>query len=185
MTRPHLIGQQSARIVLRILNGEKPSEIPIAVGEFVKPVFDWRQLQSFGISESMLPPGSEVRFREFSLWERYRWQMIAIFFALLLQAALIGWLLFEHHRRRIVEMKLRVRLLEVIHLNRTVTAGVLSASVAHELNQPLGGSRAMPRRQRSISRQTHPTSSGPNGSSPTYGATISARQTSSATCAVC
>ena len=138
VTRPHLIGQQTARIVLRILNGEKPSGIPIAVGEFVKPVFDWRQLQSFGISESMLPPGSEVRFREFSLWERYRWQMIAIFFALLLQAALIGWLLFEHHRRRIVEMKLRVRLLEVIHLNRTVTAGVLSASVAHELNQPLG-----------------------------------------------
>ena len=138
VTRPHLIGQQTARIVLRIFNGERPSDIPIAVGEFVKPVFDWRQLQRFGISESRLPPGSEVRFREFSLWERYRWQMIAIFFALLLQAALIGWLLFEHHRRRIVEMKLRARLLEVIHLNRTATAGALSASVAHELNQPLG-----------------------------------------------
>ena len=64
--------------------------------------------------------------------------MIAIFFMLLLQAALIGWLLFERHRRRIVEMKLRARLLEVIHLNRTATAGALSASVAHELNQPLG-----------------------------------------------
>ena len=138
VSRPHLIGQQTARIVLRIFNGERPSEIPITVGEFVKPVFDWRQLQRFGISESRLPPGSEVRFREFSLWERYRWQMIAIFFALLLQAALIGWLLFEHHRRRIVEMKLRARLLEVIHLNRTATAGALSASVAHELNQPLG-----------------------------------------------
>ena len=101
-------------------------------------MFDWRQLQRFGISESRLPPGSEVRFREFGLWERYRWQMIAIFFALLLQAALIAWLLFEHHRRRIAEMKLRARLLEVIHLNRTATAGALSASVAHELNQPLG-----------------------------------------------
>jgi signal transduction histidine kinase len=32
---------------------------------------------------------------------------------------------------------LRARLLEVIHLNRTATAGALSASVAHELNQPL------------------------------------------------
>src|SRR5262249_59487555 len=48
-----------------------------------------------------------------------------------------GWWLLEYHRRRIVEMKLRARLLEVIHLNRTVTAGALSASVAHELNQPL------------------------------------------------
>ena len=138
VSRPHLIGQQTARIVSRIFNGEKPSEIPITVGDFLNPVFDWRQLQRFGISESRLPVGSEVRFREFSLWERYRWQMVAIFFALLLQAALIGWLLFEHHRRRIVEMKLRARLLEVIHLNRTATAGALSASVAHELNQPLG-----------------------------------------------
>jgi signal transduction histidine kinase len=138
VSRPHLIGQQTARIVSRIFNGERPSEIPITVGDFLNPVFDWRQLQRFGISESRLPPGSEVRFREFSLWERYRWQMVAIFFALLLQAALIGWLLFEHHRRRIVEMKLRARLLEVIHLNRTATAGALSASVAHELNQPLG-----------------------------------------------
>ena len=138
VTRPDLIGQQTAQIVLRIFNGERPSEIPITVGEFIKPVFDWRQLQSFGISESMLPPGSEVRFRELSLWEQHRSEMIAIFFAILLQTALIGWLLFEHHRRRIVEMELRARLLEVIHLNRTATAGALSASVAHELNQPLG-----------------------------------------------
>ena len=64
VTRPHLVGQQTAQIVLRIFNGERPSEIPITVGEFVKPVFDWRQLQRFGISESRLPPGSEVRFRE-------------------------------------------------------------------------------------------------------------------------
>ncbi len=138
VSRPHLIGQQTARIVSRIFNGEKPSEIPIAVGDFLNPVFDWRQLQRFGISESRLPAGSEVRFREFSLREQYRWQMVAIFVTLLLQAALIGWLLFEHHRPRILEMKLRARLLEVIHLNRTATAGALSASVAHELNQPLG-----------------------------------------------
>src|SRR5262245_64070982 len=64
--------------------------------------------------------------------------MAAIFFFIVLQTALIGWLLFEYHRRRIVEMKLRARLLEVIHLNRTAVAGALSASVAHELNQPLG-----------------------------------------------
>ena len=33
---------------------------------------------------------------------------------------------------------MRRRLLEVIHLNRTATASALSASIAHELNQPLG-----------------------------------------------
>jgi len=135
---PVPIGQATARIALRILDGEAASKIPVVRGDFTRPVFDWRQLQRFGISESRLPAGSEVRFREFSLWEQYRWHMAAIFFFIVLQTALIGWLLFEHHRRRIVEMKLRARLLEVIHLNRTATAGALSASVAHELNQPLG-----------------------------------------------
>src|SRR5215472_8697420 len=131
---PVPIDQATARIALRVLDGEAASKIPVVRGDFTRPVFDWHQLQRFGISESGLQAGSEVHFREFSLWEQYCWQTAAIF----LQTALIGWLLFERHRRRFVEMKLRARLLEVIHLNRTATAGALSASVAHELNQPLG-----------------------------------------------
>lgn len=50
---------------------------------------------------------------------------------------MISGLFIEHHRRRIVELELRRRLLEVMHLNRTAAAGVMSASIAHELNQPL------------------------------------------------
>ena len=57
---------------------------------------------------------------------------------MLFQAALIAWLLFERHRRHRAELESRGRLLEVIHLNRTAAAGVLSASFSHELNQPLG-----------------------------------------------
>ena len=107
-------------------------------GDFTKPIFDWRQLQRWNISEASLPPGSEIRFRPPTMWEQYRWQMMAILVAVLLQAAIIGWLLFERYRRRRAEMESRGRMREVIHLNRTATAGALSASIAHELNQPLG-----------------------------------------------
>src|SRR5262249_13211662 len=71
-----------------------------------------------------------------------RWHIFAILAALLLQATMITCLLIEHRRRRLAEGQLRRRLLEVIHLNRTATAGALSASVAHELNQPLGAIRS-------------------------------------------
>jgi signal transduction histidine kinase len=64
--------------------------------------------------------------------------MIAILAVLLAQAAMITWLFLERRRRQFAEMELRQRLSEVIHLNRTAIAGALSASVAHELNQPLG-----------------------------------------------
>ena len=34
------------------------------------PIFDWRELQRWGIPESRLPPGSVVRYRAPSLWQR-------------------------------------------------------------------------------------------------------------------
>jgi signal transduction histidine kinase len=135
---PVPVGEATARLALRILDGEDAAMIPVATGDFNKPVFDWRELQRFGISESSLPPRTEVRFREFGLWEQHSGAMTAIVAALLLQAVMIAWLLLERRRRRLAESELRQRLLEVVHLNRTAIAGALSASVAHELNQPLG-----------------------------------------------
>ena len=135
---PVPMAQATARIALRILDGEAASKIPVVRGDFTRPVFDWRQLQRFGISESRLPAGSEIRFRPPGLWDQYHWQATAALAVVLLQAAMIMWLLFERHRRQIAQLESRRHLLEVIHLNRTATAGALSASVAHELNQPLG-----------------------------------------------
>jgi signal transduction histidine kinase len=79
-----------------------------------------------------------VRFRESTLWEQYRWHVIALLSVIFIEGALIAWLVFERSRRQYVEGELRHRLLEVTHLNRAAAAGVLSASLAHELNQPLG-----------------------------------------------
>ena len=132
------IAEATARRALRILNGEKVADFPITTGNFTRPIFDWRQLQRFGISENRLPPGSDIRFRTVSLWELYRWQLSLGFAIVLFQAAMIAWLLFERQRRHHAELESRGRLQEVIHLNRTASAGVLSASFSHELNQPLG-----------------------------------------------
>ena len=75
---PSTIGQGAAVQVLRILQGERAAAIPVSEGNFVKPIFDWRQLQRWGISESTLPPGSEIRFRELTIWQQYFWQTVAI-----------------------------------------------------------------------------------------------------------
>jgi C4-dicarboxylate-specific signal transduction histidine kinase len=58
--------------------------------------------------------------------------------AIVLQSLMISGLLIERKRRRTIEVELRNRLLEVVHLNRIATAATLSTSIAHELNQPLG-----------------------------------------------
>jgi signal transduction histidine kinase len=135
---PEPIAEETARRALRILDGEPAARIPVAGGDFTKPVFDGRQLQRWHVSEARLPPGSEIRFREASLWQQYRSAVITTLAVLLIQAAMIGWLLLERYRRRMAELESRRRLLQVVHMNRTAATGVLSASIAHELNQPLG-----------------------------------------------
>ena len=77
-------------------------------------------------------------FRDPTAWETYRWQIVGTAAVILLQAALILGLLWEHRRRRRLEVEGRQRMAELAHMNRQATAGQLSASIAHELNQPLG-----------------------------------------------
>ena len=134
---PSPIGRDVARLALRILDGEKASSIPVVTGGFVKPVLDWRQLQRWGISESNVPPGSELRFRQPTAWEQYHWQIMLIATALLLQSGLIIGLFHEHRRRRAAEVEARRRISELAHMNRRAIAGEMSASIAHEVNQPL------------------------------------------------
>jgi signal transduction histidine kinase len=137
----HSIAVSSERTVnaaLRILGGEKPGNIKIEPIQFAPPKYDWRELQRWGIRESDLPAGSEVLFREPSVWEKYHWQVALITGVILVQAGLISGLLQERRRRRLAEVESRQRLAELAHVNRYSAAGELTTSIAHELNQPLG-----------------------------------------------
>ncbi len=68
-------GLRVALVAVRILDGEKAGDIKTPASQFSPPRYDWRELQRWGISESSLPPGSEILFREPTAWERYSWQI--------------------------------------------------------------------------------------------------------------
>ncbi|MGA8948871.1 MAG: ATPase, partial [Pseudolabrys sp.] len=130
------LGQRAAQFVQRILNGENVSDLPVA--KVASPlIFEWPALQRWGISEKSLPPGSEILFRSQTAWEQYRAYILAVIAAILIQSALISWLLYEHWRRRRAEILARNTLSELTHVNRMATVGQLSASIAHEVRQPL------------------------------------------------
>jgi signal transduction histidine kinase len=135
---PRLIGADAARQALRILDGEQASSMPAAMTGGVKPIFNWRQMQRWKVSPSDLPAGSEIRFRESTFWERYRWQSIAIGTVMLAQAVLMAVLLHERRKRHDAELESRHRMSELAHANRQATAGELSSSIVHEVKQPLG-----------------------------------------------
>lgn len=135
---PRTVGTETGRLALRILHGEQPADIPAKVIEAVAPVFNWHEMQRWGIAVSNLPPGSHIRFRQPALWERYWWQTLAVIAVILIQAGLISILLHERRKRGDAETEARSRLTELAHVGRQATAGELSSSIAHELNQPLG-----------------------------------------------
>jgi signal transduction histidine kinase len=137
LTRTQLIGQEAARVAVRILKGEVPADIKPVLVPHGAPMYDWRELRRWNIREALLPPGSVVAFRERSVWQQYRWQILSVITLMLLEAALILALLYEHRRRRKAEIEAHSRLSELAHMNRRSAIGELSASITHELQQPL------------------------------------------------
>jgi signal transduction histidine kinase len=90
----------TGRIVSDLLDGKSAGEIPIQVlpSQFM---FDWNELVRWHVSESMLPPGSTILFREPGLWERTKWMWAT---ALLVLVCLAGLTIYLQHGRRKLEL---------------------------------------------------------------------------------
>jgi signal transduction histidine kinase/ABC-type uncharacterized transport system substrate-binding protein len=129
--------REVADLTRRILAGKSLSDIgPLRI-DTRKAVFDHRQLVKWGIDRQTLPEDSELMFYEPSLWERYSREIMLVALILAFQSATIVMLIIEHRRRRRAELEFRRSLADLAQLNRTTALGELSASIAHELNQPL------------------------------------------------
>jgi hypothetical protein len=109
------VGQKAADAAARILGGEVPGDINTPPIVYTKPRFDWRELQRWNISEKRLPPGSTVEFRPPGVWEQYSPQIAVGLATLILQAAIISWLIIERRRRHVAETEASSRRREVIH----------------------------------------------------------------------
>lgn len=98
---------------------------------------DARQLLRWGMDARRLPDGCNVLFAELSAWERYRWQIVAGLAVIVSQSALIAGLLMQRHRRRRAEDEVHATRASLVHANRLAAMGEITASIAHEIKQPL------------------------------------------------
>jgi PAS domain S-box-containing protein len=100
-----MMGKAVAELGLRILKGETPAAIdPVQEPKF-QYMFDWRQLKRWSIDENRLPPGSIVRFKEFTVWDQYRGPIIGVIALIVFQALIISYLLHQRQIRRRSEEK--------------------------------------------------------------------------------
>lgn len=97
---------QLATLAARILNGERAQDIPVEPVELAY-IFDGRQLQRWDVEPARLPAGSEVRFQEPSVWQRYRGVIAGTIALVVVQTVLIVGLVVQRARRRQIEAALR------------------------------------------------------------------------------
>jgi hypothetical protein len=139
-----LMGKEAAEVATRILQGEPASSFAPRLIERLPPRYDWRELQRWKINEHRLPAGSTVLFREPTVWERYRAWIIGGLSICILEALLITGLLANLVKRHRAERSLKQAEEEARHhreqinlLSRVSLLGEMTASLTHELNQPL------------------------------------------------
>ena len=92
-----------AELGVRVLRGEAADSIPLASPNLQVDQVDWRQLRRWRISESRLPAGTLVRFKEPTVWERYKAYVLLTLSVVAAQTMLITGLLVQRTRRRRAE----------------------------------------------------------------------------------
>ena len=95
------------RLALRVLSGESADRIPVSSSNLNVMEVDWRQLQRWRIDESRVPQGTQVLFKEFSVWNRYRFYILGAAALMLAQTLPIAGLSVQQKRRRLAEARFR------------------------------------------------------------------------------
>ncbi|MEW5979248.1 MAG: ATP-binding protein [Acidobacteriota bacterium] len=100
-------GVEAAKRALQIVRGAKPGDLPIQRDSSNRYMFDYRQLQRWGIDKSALPADSLIVHQPDSIYARYKgiiWTAIAF---MLLQSGVISVLAYNIARRKKAEASLR------------------------------------------------------------------------------
>jgi signal transduction histidine kinase len=129
-------GRRAGEVAAALLSGQASAVIEQPIP--TKCVADYALLVTHGLSPSGLPADCELRNAPRGLWQDYGAFVAAALGVLVLQALTIGALLVQRQRRRKAEAEATERRLELGRAARFAAMGELTASIAHEINQPLG-----------------------------------------------
>ena len=98
-------GKLAGSMALRILQGEKPQDIPWVKGSN-SYMFDWRAVKRWSLKESAIPPGSIILNRQPTAWELYKSYVVGAIVLIFLETLWIGALLWQRIRRQLAENEL-------------------------------------------------------------------------------
>jgi len=135
------IGEETGRIAKEIIGGGDLRKIEVNKSNFYQHVYNWTELKNRGLlNSSVIPENSRFYNREFSFFKLYSWQISILMFFLISQTLLILYLIRLNKRQKdIVKQKIETENIyrELIREDRLMRMVELTASLSHELSQPL------------------------------------------------
>jgi signal transduction histidine kinase len=135
------VGKEFGRVANLILKGTPVSDIRVRKNTFYENVYDWEEVTRWGLTKSKIIPADSVfYYKPTSFLAEYRWYILAVFIFLISQTFLILYLV-KLNRRQIETAMQKAEAEKIYHEmvreDRLLKMVELTASLSHELNQPL------------------------------------------------
>lgn len=101
-------GEAGAKLALRILNGERPEDIPVVMESPNRYMFDYRQLTRFHIPIRELPGSSTIVNLPQSFYFRYKQLVLTLAGIFIVLLSIISTLLINIRKRKRTERELKI-----------------------------------------------------------------------------
>ncbi len=135
------LGNEVGLAANEILIGKPINQIRINEERFYGHIYDWQQLKKWNLTESaVIPANSTFYNKEINFFLEYKWYFLTAILFFVLESILIAYLFILNRRQKGVLMQ-KIEIENLYHQltreDRLLRMVELTASLSHELNQPL------------------------------------------------
>jgi len=135
------VGKEFGKAANQILRGTDPKSIKVNLNSYDQYFFDWRELKRWDLLDSKaIPAQSTFLYQEHSFFSEYKWYIFGLTVFIVFQMLIIIYLVRAYKTQQKVKLQIlenQVMFNKIVREDRLSKMAVLTASLSHELNQPL------------------------------------------------
>jgi signal transduction histidine kinase len=139
------LGKETGKIAREVLGGKQLKEITIHENNFYEYFYDWDELKRWHLTDSKAIPANSIFYnRDRSFFGLYKWYLLGLLVFITFQTMLIIYLFRLNRRQKAINLKMEETesmYRELIRTDRLSKMSTLTASLSHELFQPLAAIR--------------------------------------------